>query len=181
MSGFRDALRSLAARHKPSLDRMAELREAGLTAEEAIEAVAEEEALQERLEKEATMSRGTRVAGIGQPDFSRLRPEKAIGIDADGLPYSQRDLDEAEPAETVGTSQDPDTHVVWHTAESSPTLTRWKAEEEARQKAREEHERTIYDEAQRRLDQEADDAKRETEVQEAMERIRTGTVREPGH
>jgi hypothetical protein len=41
-------------------------------------------------------------------------------------------------------------------------------------------EREVLDEARRRLDQEADDAKREGAVRQAMERIRSGNLREPG-
>jgi hypothetical protein len=179
MSGFGDALRSLTSRHKPSFDRITELREAGLTAEEAIEAVQEEEQLRERQQKEATMARGTGVTGR-KPDLSSLnKPEPAIGIH-DGKPYTERDLERATAADGLGTSGRPDTDVVFHNEQTSPTLKRWKAEEEARQKAREEHEREVLAEARRRLDQEADDAKRESEVQRAMERIRSGQLREPG-
>src|SRR5438874_1478097 len=105
MTGIRDALRSFGARHKPTLERIAELREAGLSRELAIEAVEEEQLAT----KEAAMSGGTRVAGAGKPDFSRYGPsgELAIGIHG-GIPYSERDLEEAESADSVGTSAEPD-------------------------------------------------------------------------
>jgi len=157
-------------------ERLRELEEAGLSPAEAYEAVLEEQQLKR---KEASMARGTRIAGIGTPDFSNLKHQPAVGIH-DGRPYTVRDLEEAEAADGVGTSAKPDADVIFHSVETSPTLKRWKAEEEARQKAREEKEQEVLAEARRRLDQEADDAKRESEVQQAMERIRSGNVREPG-
>jgi hypothetical protein len=157
-------------------ERLRELEAAGLTPAEAHEAVLEEQALQR---KEKTMPRGTRVAGIGKPDFSSFERQPAVGIH-DGVPYTERDLEHAEAADGLGTSAKPDPDVIFHTADTSPTLKRWKAEEAARQKDREEKEREVLAEARRRLDQVADDAKREAEVQQAMERIRSGQLREPG-
>jgi hypothetical protein len=157
-------------------ERLHELEEAGLTPAEAHEAVLEEQAQQR---KEASMARGTRIAGIGTPDFSNLKHQPAVGIHK-GQPYTERDLEQADAADGVGTSAAPDQDVIFHNEATSPTLKRWKAEEAERQKAREEKEQEVLAEARRRLDQEADDAKRESEVQQAMERIRAGNVREPG-
>jgi hypothetical protein len=159
-----------------TIARVEELRKAGLTTAEAIEAVEEEEALRERQkQKEAKMPAPTR-----RPDFSSFnKREPAIGIHK-GEAYSERDLERAEQADGLGTSAKPNTDVVFHNEATSPTLKRWKAEEAERQKAREEKEREVLEEARRRLDQEADEAKREAEVQAAMERIRSGNVREPG-
>jgi hypothetical protein len=117
MSGFGSALRSLTSRRKPSLDRMAELREAGLTAAEAIECVEEEEELRERQkQKEAKMP-----APTTQPDFSSFERQPAVGIH-DGRPYSQRDLENAKAADGLGTSAKPAPDVVFHTADTSPTF-----------------------------------------------------------
>ncbi len=157
------------------IERLRELEEAGLEPALAHEAVLEEQAQQR---KEKTMPRGTGLTGR-KPDFSSLKHQRAIGVH-DGVAYSERDLEHAEAANGLGTSAKPDADVVFHTADTSPTLKRWKREEAERQKAREEKEREVLDEARRRLDAEADEAKREAEVQQAMERIRSGNVREAG-
>jgi hypothetical protein len=181
MSGFGEALRSIASRHKPSFDRITELREAGLTTAEAIEAVEEEEQLRERQlqEKEAKMGRrGTGVAGIGKPDFSNLKHQPAVGIH-DG--YTERDLEQADAADGVGTSAKPDEEVIFHNEATSPTLKRWKAEENARVAEREAREREILEIARAELDAEADEEKKRMEVERVKESILAGTLRrEPG-
>jgi hypothetical protein len=157
-------------------ERLRELEEAGLSPALAHEALIEDQELQRREHK---MARGTGLTGR-KPDFSSFGKEAPLVGVHDGKAYTERDLLEAEAADGIGSSAKPDTDVVFHNEATSPTLRRWKAEEAERQKAREEKEQEVLAEARRRLDQEADDAKRESEVQQAMERIRSGNVREPG-
>ena len=126
------------------------------------------------------MARGTGLTGR-KPDFSSLRaPEPAVGIH-DGKPYSARDLETAEAADGVGSSRVPDKDVVFHGPQTSPTLKRWQAEEDARVAEWEAQEREVFEAARAELDAEADEEKKQMEIERVKDGIRAGTLRrEPG-
>jgi hypothetical protein len=84
-------------------------------------------------------------------------------------PTDEEILAEIDKAE-AGDPRDPDTIVL--KASESPTLRRWAKEHAEEQKAREAHRHEIRAEAERRLEEEEKDARREAEVQQQMSQIR---------
>ncbi len=164
--------------------RVAELREHGLTAAEALEAVTEEEeleALQERTRKEKKLMAKPHLGmGVGQrKDLSKFGPTEVVTI-RKGEPVYRDDIATAEAAEGIGTASEPDTEVYWLKPDESPVRQEWDRQRDQEQKDREQREAEVQAEARRRLDEQADQERHEAEVAAAMERIRQGTARVPG-